>query len=100
MTISTIIVDVFVDSTPTLVRLVKYSRHFDDIVYLAPPSLIIVIVDVASSSDSDTFGKVTSFKNGHVLSLNSSSSSSNNSSIAASNKSITSSSSVDNDLLA
>jgi hypothetical protein len=46
MTIRTIIVDVVVDSTPALVRLVKYSHHFDDIVHLAPPSPIIVVVFV------------------------------------------------------
>jgi hypothetical protein len=49
MTICNIIVDVVVDSTPTLVRLVKYSCHFEDIVYLSPPSPIIVIIVVASS---------------------------------------------------
>jgi hypothetical protein len=49
MTVHTIIVDVVVDSTPILVRLVKYSRHFDNIVHLAPPSPIIVVVVVAFS---------------------------------------------------
>ncbi len=49
MTICNIIVDVVVDSTPTLVRLVNYSHHFVNIVYLVPPSPIIVIVVVVSS---------------------------------------------------
>jgi hypothetical protein len=49
MTIHTIIVDVVVDSTPALVRLGKYSRHFDNIVHLAPTSPFIVIVVVTSS---------------------------------------------------
>ncbi len=46
MTICIIIVDVVVQSTPVLVRLVKYSHNFDDIVHLAPPSPIIVIIVV------------------------------------------------------